>query len=91
MKTVMPNGQMIEHTDVIYSNIVIKLDFMDRIRVLFGREIYTTLELYTTDTVTTVGSMGRTRVAPIFPNRRPQKCMEAVIDQQIKPIDNEPV
>lgn len=70
MEKTIINGKEIEHGDVIFHTTTTKLDFLDRIRILFGSSIIIRSKLYTPyPEVHILASEANTHVERLFPSK----------------------
>lgn len=61
------NGREVEYLDVIHHTTTAKFKFWDRIKILLGKEVITSSELYTQhEWCKVVGSEAKTHVAPLI-------------------------
>lgn len=61
------NGREVEYLDVIYHITTPKFKFWDRIKILLGKEVITSSEIYTqNEWCIVVGSKAKTHVAPLI-------------------------
>jgi hypothetical protein len=61
------NGREVEYLDVIHHTTTTKFKFWDRIKILLGKEVITSSELYTQhEWCKVVGSEAKTHVAPLI-------------------------
>jgi hypothetical protein len=65
------NGREVEYLDVIHHTTTIKFKFWDRIKILLGKEVITSSEIYTQhEWCKVVGSEAKTHVAPLINESR---------------------
>lgn len=61
------NGREVEYLDVIHHTTTTKFKFWDRIKILLGKEVITSSELYTQhEWCKVVGSEAKSSVAPLI-------------------------
>ncbi len=64
------NGRMVTHKDVIHHTTTTVFGFFDRIKILFGRKVFITSQIYTmNDTCEVICSKAHTVVEKIFKNK----------------------
>ena len=65
-QTKMINGRLISYNDVIYHTTYSVFGFWDRLRILFGKELRVSSELYTKEPCSVLGSEAKAHVSPFI-------------------------
>jgi len=64
------DGRTFDHKDVIHNHVTTYFSFVDRLKILFGKPVYSHSEIYTMDDeVNIVFSTTKTRVSDWFPKK----------------------